>query len=96
MQQKMEEVVFLIGITYPFGEFNIMGVYTDKKKLIQAYDKLIKEDVRCTELKHPQMPEIYKIPLNKFLGEMKEWEKIKERHYFYAEDNIELVDIDEI
>ena len=35
----MEEFVFLIRIIYPFGELNIMGIYTDEKMLI-------KEDVR--------------------------------------------------
>lgn len=94
-QQIMEEFVYLIGIVYPFGELNIMGIYTDKKMLIKAYDKLIKEDVRCRELKYPEMPEIYKIPLNKFLGEVLEWTKIEDKHFFSGE-NIESVSIDEI
>ena len=92
----MEEYVFLLGIIYPYGELNIMGIYTDEKMLIRAYDKLVKEDARCTELKYPEIPEIYKLPLNKFLGEVVEWAKIGDKHYFYAEDNIETVSIDEI
>ena len=69
----MKEFVFLIGIKYPYGELDIMGIYTDKRLLIEAYDKLIKEDARCTELKYPEMLEIYKIPLDMFLGEVTEW-----------------------
>ena len=68
----MEEFIFLLGIIYPYGELNIMGVYTDKRNLIEAYDKLIKEDARCTQEKYPQLPQIYKIPLNTFLGEVTE------------------------
>lgn len=93
---KMEKFVFLIGIIYPFGELNIMGIYTDENMLIEAYDKLVKEDARCTELKYIEMPEIYKIPLNKFLGEVVEWAIISDEHYFYAEENIETISIDEI
>jgi hypothetical protein len=37
--------VFLIGIIYPFGELNIMGIYTDEKMLIRIYDKLVKDYV---------------------------------------------------
>ncbi len=96
VQQIVEEFVFLIGIIYPFGELNIMGIYTDEKMLIKAYDKLVKEDARCTELKYPEIPEIYKIPLNKFLGEVVEWAKIDDKHYFCTEENIETVSIDEI
>lgn len=92
----MEEFVFLIGIIYPFGELNIMGIYTDEKMLIKAYDKLVKEDARCIELKYPEMPEIYKIPLNKFLGEVVEWAEIDGKPYFYVGENIEIVNIDEI
>ena len=92
----MEEFVFLIGIIYPFGELNIMGIYTDEKMLIRAYDKLVKEDARCTELKYPEMPQIYKILLNKFLGEFLEWAKIDGKHYFCTEGNIEKVSIDDI
>lgn len=92
----MEEFVFLLGIIYPYGELNIMGVYTDKRNLIEAYDKLIKEDARCTQEKYPQLPQIYKIPLNKFLGEKVEWAEIEGKSYFYEEDNIETVKIEEI
>ena len=50
-----------------------MGIYTDEKLVIEAYDKLINEDGRCTALEYPEEPEIYKIPLNKFLGEKVPW-----------------------
>lgn len=92
----MEEYVFLIGIIYPYGELNIMGIYTDEKMLIKAYEKLVKEDARCTQLEYSEMPEIYKIPLNKFLGEVVEWAKIDDKHYFYTDGNIETVSIDAI
>lgn len=91
---EVEKFVFLIGIIYPFDELNIMGIYTDEKMLIEAYDKLVKEDARCTE--YIEMPEIYKIPLNKFLGEVVEWAIIGDKHYFYAEENIETISIDVI
>ena len=92
----MEEYVYLIGIIYPYGELNIMGVYTDKRLLIEAYDKLVKEDYRCMDLKYPEKPEIYKIPLNMFLGEIYEWTKFDGKSYFYSDDNIENMSIDEI
>ena len=62
-----------------------MGIYTDEKLVIEAYDKLINEDGRCTALKYPEEPEIYKIPLNKFLGEKVPWaETIDGKFCFYA------------
>lgn len=30
-----------------------MGIYTDEKLVIEAYDKLINEDGRCTALEYP-------------------------------------------
>ena len=95
-QLIMADFVYLLGIIYPFGELNIMGIYTDKRSLVKAYDKLVEEDARCTDLKHPEIPQIYKIPLNRFLGEMVEWTKIEDKHYFCSESNIETVCIDEI
>lgn len=91
----MEEIVFLIGIMYPFGELNIMGIFTDKKMLIEAYDKLLREDARCTSLKHCEIPQIYKIPLNKFLGVKEAWAKMNGKSYFYSGDNIEAVTVEE-
>lgn len=94
--KEIEKFVLLIGIIYPFDELNIMGIYTDERLLINAYDKLIKEDARCTELKYPETLQIYRIPLNKFLGEEMEWAKIDGKSYFYEEENIEIVSIEEI
>ena len=90
------EYVYLLGITYPFGELNIMGIYTDEKMLIKAYDKLLEEDARCNAIKNSETPEIYKIQLNKFLGENEEWATIDGCPYFYADDNIEEVSIEEV
>ena len=93
----MENYVYLIGIIYPYGELSIMGIYTDEKLVIEAYDKLINEDGRCMALEYPEEPEIYKIPLNKFLGEKAPWaERIDGKFCFYAEDNIENLTIDQI
>ena len=36
-----------------------MGIYTDEKLVIEAYDKLINEDGRCMALEYPEEPEIY-------------------------------------
>ena len=64
-----------------------MGIYTDEKLVIEAYDKLINEDGRCMALEYPEEPEIYKIPLNKFLGEKVPWaEMIDGKFCFYAEE----------
>ena len=93
----MENYVYLIGIIYPYGELSIMGIYTDEKLVIEAYDKLINEDARCTALKYSEKPVIYKILLNKFLGEKAPWaERIDGKFCFYAEDNIENLTIDQI
>ena len=86
-----ERFVFFIGIVYPFGELNIMGIYTDTKMLIEAYDKLVHEDARCTGENNPEIPLIYKIPLNHFLGEKVEWGRFDGKFYFYEEENIETV-----
>ena len=90
-----ERFVFLIGIIYPLGELSIMGIYTDTRMLIEAYDKLVNEDARCTEENNLELPQIYKIPLNRFLGEKVEWAKIDGKSYFYEEENIETVSIEE-
>ena len=64
-----------------------MGIYTDEKLVIEAYDKLINEDGRCMALEYPEEPEIYKMP----------WaEMIDGKLCFYAEDNIENLTIDQI
>ena len=74
-----------------------MGIYTDEKLVIEAYDKLINEDGRCMALEYPEEPEIYKIPLNIFLGEEVPWaEMIDGKLCFYVEDNIENLTIDQI
>lgn len=91
-----DEYVYLIGIIYPFGELNIMGIYTDKRMLIEAYEKLIREDERCVNSKYQVTPQIYKLPINKFLGEKLEWVKNDEKSSFYSERNIEPVSIEEI
>lgn len=95
--ETMKNYVYLIGIIYPYGELTIMGVYTEGKLLIEAYDKLVSEDGRCTALKYPEEPVIYKIPLNKFLGEKVPWAQIIDgKSCFYTEDNIECITIGEI
>ena len=91
-----ERYVFLIGIIYPFDKLNIMGIYTDTKMLIGAYDKLVNEDTRCAKENNSERPLIYKIPLNHFLGEKVEWESLGGKFYFYEEENIETVTIEEI
>ena len=92
----MSEYVYLLGIIYPFGELNIMGIYTDEKLLVKAYDKLLEEDARCTTSEYPEVPQIYKIPINKFLGEKTEWVEIEGKPYFYVDDNIETVGIETV
>ena len=73
-----------------------MGIYTDKRMLIEAYEKLIREDERCDNSKYQVTPEIYKIPLNRFLGEKPEWVKSDEKTSFYSDRNVEKVSIEEI
>lgn len=96
MQRDGKKYVFLVGIIYPFGELNIMGIYTDEKLVLEAYNRLIKEDARCIAVKDPETPVIYKIPLDTFLGEMTDWAILVDKPYFYEKDNIEEVSIDEI
>ena len=57
----------------------IFGVYSDKKELILAYDKIIAEDSRClgnlmpSSKMKPELPILYKLPMNCFIGEKVEW-----------------------
>ena len=67
-----------IGIYYPYGEFNIMGVYTDERKLLNTYQLLVTEDGRCLKEKFPEMPVIYRIPLNLFLGQQEDCNQMYE------------------
>lgn len=67
-----------IGIYYPYGEFNIMGVYTDERKLLNTYQLLVTEDGRCLKEKFPEMPVIYRIPLNQFLGQQEDCNQMYE------------------
>lgn len=92
-----EEYVYLIGLYFSFGELNNLGIYTDVKKLLEVYEKLIDEDERCTESKYPQKPIIYKIPVNKFLGEDVHGENPDQKKALFVEDNnIETITIEEI
>lgn len=63
-----------------FGnETEILGVFTDKKELIKAYDRVVAEDSRCLgnlipgRQREPELPVLYKIPLNCFIGSKEEW-----------------------
>ena len=67
-----------IGIYYPYGEFNIMGVYTDERKLLNTYQLLVTEDGRCLKEKFSEMPVIYRIPLNQFLGQQEDCNQMYE------------------
>lgn len=63
-----------------FGnETEIFGIYSDKQELIKAYDKIAMEDSRCLgslTLRYkmkPELPILYKIPMNCFMGRKEEW-----------------------
>lgn len=94
MMSKETDFVFLIGIIYPYGELNIMGVYTSIKELLNAYQLLITEDARCLDEKYPESPVIYKIPVNQFLGKKADWAQMNNVPYFY--ENIEQITVDEL
>ena len=94
---KNDNYIFLIGIYYPYGEFNIMGVYTDERKLLNTYQLLVTEDGRCLKEKFPEMPVIYRIPLNQFLGQQEDCNQMNEIPYFYSNLEPEYrITIDEI
>ena len=74
---RNEEIYILCMM---FGnETEILGVFSDKKELIKAYDRLVAEDSRCLgnlmprRQKKPELPIIYKILLNCFSGRIEEW-----------------------
>lgn len=94
---KNDNYIFLIGIYYPYGEFNIMGVYTDERKLLNTYQLLVTEDGRCLKEKFSEMPVIYRIPLNQFLGQQEDCNQMNEIPYFYSNLEPEYrITIDEI
>ena len=89
--------IYLLGVYFTFGELSIMGIFTDKKKLLSAYDKLMTEDARCKDSKNPKIPNIYKIPINEFLGQDFPWNRTEEGEVrFYEEEKIESITVDEI
>lgn len=92
------EYVCIIGLYFCYGEFEIMGVYTDTNKLIEAYEKLMTEDCRCLDAEHPQIPIIYKMPINKFLGVDYPWNRIEEGlvQFYESEEDIEQITISDI
>lgn len=80
-----------------------VGVYTKfrGKGLFQAEKRIIKQETTDVGIKAAvstaEEPEIYKIPLNIFLGEEVPWaEMIDGKLCFYVEDNIENLTIDQI
>lgn len=64
-----EDVLYLLGIYPFFSELEILGVYTDKRKLVEAYNRLVLENEKCLKDKRfLRTPIIYALPLNKFIG----------------------------
>lgn len=80
-----------------FGtEIQIYGIFSDKKLLLDAYNKLLTEDARCSlSEKYPQKPIIYKVPFNSFTGRKEEWCR-NDAFIFYDEIEQYEVSIDEI
>lgn len=71
-----ETVVYILGLYHCFGELSIYGVYTDRKKLYEKYQMLLREDDICLDYEYPGKPEkphIYQLPLNTFIGEKMDW-----------------------
>jgi hypothetical protein len=93
----MADYVYLIGLYFSYGELCILGIYDDEKKLLETYDKLMKEDSRCLDKIHPEIPTIYKIPVNVFLGEDAPWAHPENNgSYFVEENTLQRITIDEI
>lgn len=66
--------VFVLGLWECFGEMSIYGVYTDKLKLIEAYNYIVTDDISKTPYFDGQREVcIYGFPLNDFIGETPEW-----------------------
>jgi hypothetical protein len=82
---KNQDYVYLIGVVYPYGEYQIMGIYTNAKEVLKTYHLLVTEDPRCTDEKYPNLPDIYRVPLNQFLGKKEEWAFYGDEPYFYCD-----------
>lgn len=71
-----EAVVYILGLYHCFGERDIYGVYTDKEKLYEKYQMLLREDYICKEPDTPwrsNKPLIYQLSLNTFIGTKMDW-----------------------
>ena len=90
--------VYLLCMMYG-TETEILGVYTDMQQLKQAYDVLMTEDSRCTGISlfgheiAPELPIIYKVPLNTFIGRKDEWCS-EDTFIFYDEIDEYKIDIE--
>ena len=51
-------------------------------------------DVAALYEKYPELPVIYKIPVNQFLGKKADWAQMNNVPYFY--ENIEQITVDEL
>jgi hypothetical protein len=93
----MIDYVYLIGLYFGYDDFSILGIYTDTKKLLAAYEKLMKEDSRCLDKAHPEVPTIYKIAVNEFLGQDAPWaHPNSDQSFFVEESNLHKISIDDI
>ena len=66
-------LVYVLCMTdYEYTE--IYGIFTDKDKLKEAYDQLVKNDCRCSNVNRTILPEIYEFPLNQFVAWENDWD----------------------
>ena len=76
-------VLAIDGIS--FGEWSICGVYSDKKLLIEEYN-------RVKALAEKRDVYIYCFPMNQFIGSTPDWNDNK----IYIDESPYLIDIDEL
>lgn len=74
MEAEQEREVYVLGLWECFGERSICGVYTNKLKLLEGYQKIMDGNVRCHPFSDsPREVFIYKFHENEFIGELPEW-----------------------
>lgn len=74
METRQEKEIYVLGLWECFGEKSICGVYTNKIKLIEGYQRIVDGNVRCRPFSDsPRKPFIYRFHANEFMGELPEW-----------------------
>lgn len=74
MELEQIKEVYVLGLWESFSEMSICGVYTSGLRLIEGYQRILKENVSCYPFSDsPREPVIYRFPVNEFMGEFPDW-----------------------